>query len=199
MRKPWTRVLGHPATRMAVPLALLVAVVGAVGTADAVRRPARAMRVTATAGAATAKEARHVVLPVAHGPVTPDRAQYVDAPPAGPSVGDVRTYYFPLTQPNRKRTIGYITGTLTTTATDRPKVGFELRTADLVFVVGRPKDQLVVGGVSAYPVTAPTIATRSVTTRPVLGGSGRYAGARGWCVSTHRGDGTWRHVFHLTL
>ena len=27
----------------------------------------------------------------------------------------------------------------------------------------------------------------------------QYAGARGWCVSTHLEDGTWTHVFHLTF
>ena len=131
--------------------------------------------------------------------MTPADTQYVDAPPTGPSAGDVRTYYLPLTKPGGAVEIGYLTGTLTTTATDRPSAGMELRTANLVFVIGRAGDQVVVGGVSAYAQTAPTIAKRSVAVRPVIGGSGKYAGARGWCVSTHHADGTWTHVFYLTL
>jgi hypothetical protein len=139
------------------------------------------------------------VIRVAHGPVTAGNSQYIDAPPAGPSVGDVRTYYLPLTRPGSSREIGYLTGTLTTTATGRPKPGMELRTANLVFVLGRPANQLVVGGVAAYAQTASALAKKSVVTRPVIGGSGKYAGARGWCVSTHLANNTWTHVFHVTL
>ncbi|MGN6166998.1 MAG: hypothetical protein ACTHQQ_02340 [Solirubrobacteraceae bacterium] len=159
-------------------------------------------RATGSAIAATNAghtRARRVVVRVAHGPVTARNSQYIDAPPAGPSVGDVRTYYLPLTRSGSSRKIGYLTGTLTTTATGRPKPGMELRTANLVFVLGRVKNQLVVGGVAAYAQSAPVLAKRSVVTRPVVGGSGRYAGARGWCVSTHLANNTWTHVFHLTL
>jgi hypothetical protein len=166
------------------------------GTGHA-RRPA-----DGKAGAvATAVRTRAIrtVIRVAHGPVTPRDSQYIDAPPAGPSVGDVRTYYLPLTRPGGSRRIGYLTGTLTTTATGRPKPGMELRTANLVFVLGRSANQLVVGGVAAYAQSAPVLAKKSVVTRPVVGGSGRYAGARGWCVSTHLANNAWTHVFHLVL
>ena len=94
--------------------------------------------------------------------------------------------------------IGYLTGALTTVAVDKPTADIELRTANLVFVVGRAADQIVVGGVSAYAQKTPTISKRSVVTRPVIGGSGKYAGARGSCVTTHRSNGTWTHVFHVT-
>jgi hypothetical protein len=140
-----------------------------------------------------------LVLRVAHGPVTTSNSQYIDAAPSGSSPGDVRTYYLPLTRPGSTREIGYLTGTLTTTATDRPDSGMELRTADLVFVVGSAENQIVVGGVGAYARTASTLSKRTVTTRPVVGGSGAYAGARGWCVSTHLADDTWTHVFHVTV
>jgi hypothetical protein len=153
----------------------------------------------ALAPGARATPPRTLVVAVAHRAVTAADTQYLDAPPAGPSAGDVRTYYLPLTRPGGTEEIGYLTGTLTTTAVDRPTAGMELRTANLVFVVGPAADQLVVGGVSAYAQSAPTIARKSVAVRPVIGGSGKYAGARGWCVSTHLADGTWTHVFHLTF
>src|SRR5262249_41500412 len=94
-------------------------------------------------------KATTVVIRVAHGPVTARDSQYIDAAPAGPSVGDVRTYYLPLTRPGSTRKIGYLTGTLTTTATGRPRSGMELRAANLVFVLGSAANQLVVGGVAA--------------------------------------------------
>jgi hypothetical protein len=138
------------------------------------------------------------VITVAHGAVTTQNSQYVDLGAPGPSVGDIRTYYIPLTDPKSGKSVGFLTGALTTVAVERPAAGMELRTSDLVFVVGKMADQIVVGGVAAYAQSAPTVATTSVVTRPVVGGSGKYAGARGWVVSTHFADNTWTHVFHLT-
>ncbi len=145
--------------------------------------------------AATAPAATKVVK-VAHGPVT---LPLVDAAPAGPSVGDLRTVWTPLTRPGRKRVVGYLTGSLLTVAVDRPTDGRELRTSNLVFVVGMAADQIVVGGVASYPSSAPTVGRRTVTVRPVIGGSGAYAGARGWCRTVHHANGRWTHTFVITL
>jgi hypothetical protein len=146
---------------------------------------------------ASAQTSSTKVITVAHGAVTTLNSQYVDLGVPGPSVGDIRTYYIPLTDPKSGKAVGFLTGTLTTVAVEHPAAGMELRTSDLVFVVGKMSDQIVVGGVAAYEQSAPSVATRSVVTRPVVGGSGKYAGARGWVVSTHFADNTWTHVFHL--
>ena len=182
-----------------VSVALLLAVCGAAFAAGPRHEPAGANGRALASGPARGTATGRLVLRVAHGPVTAANSQYIDAAPTGPSVGDLRTYYLPLTRRGSHRPIGYLTGTLTTVAMEKPTAGMELRTANLVFVVGHPADQLVVGGVSAYAQTIHTISRRSVVKRPVLGGSGRYAGARGWCVSTHRANGTWTHVFHVDL
>jgi ABC-type Co2+ transport system permease subunit len=145
---------------------------------------------------AIARTSSAKLVTVAHGPVTALNSQYIDLGAPGPSVGDVRTYYIPLTQSNKP--VGYLTGTLTTVAVDRPAASMELRTSNLVYVIGKASDQIVLGGVAAYAQSAPSVSARSVVTRPVIGGSGRYAGARGWCVTTHFADNTWTHVFHLT-
>jgi hypothetical protein len=137
------------------------------------------------------------VISVAHGAVTTSNSQYIDLGTPGASVGDLRTYYLPLARTGTTATVGYLTGTLTTVAVDQPAPGMELRTANLVFVIGRVSDQIVVGGVAEYTQTASTVAAKSTVTRPVIGGSGRFAGARGWCISTHLADNTWTHVFHL--
>jgi hypothetical protein len=170
---------------------LLIALVGAA-------LPLAALGASAH-GAGRAADAATLVVRTAHGPVTARNSQYLDLAPRGPSVGDVRTYYVPLTRAGGTGQTGYVTGTLTTVATGRPRAGMELRAANLVFVLGRPANQIVVGGVSAYAQTASTLAKRSVVTRPVVGGSGTFAGATGWCVSTHLTDDTWTHVLHLQL
>jgi hypothetical protein len=143
-----------------------------------------------------ATSSKSLVVTVSHGALDASDSQYIDAGPAGPSVGDVRTFYVPLSRPARA---GYATGTLTTVATGKPQAGMELRAANLVFVMGGPADQLVIGGVGAYPQSSSTISKETVVTRPVIGGSGTYAGARGWCVTTHHADDTWTHVFHVTI
>lgn len=37
----------------------------------------------------------------------------------------------------------------------------------------------------------------SSAVRVIAGGSGRFAGARGWVESIHLDDGSWQHVFHI--
>jgi hypothetical protein len=55
-----------------------------------------------------------------------------------------------------------------------------------------------VGGAAEYPLDGATLPLPSTTVRPLLGGSGRYAGARGEVVTVHAADDTWTHTFHFT-
>ncbi len=144
--------------------------------------------------AASPAMADTTTLKVAHGSVS---AQLVPVTPGTPSAGDLRTYYADLTKPGTDKRIGFLTGSLLTTTVGEPSAGKEYRAADLVFTIGKSADQLVVGGVAVYEQTAPTVARRTSVVRPVVGGSGEYAGAHGWCKSIHLKDGTWRHVFHF--
>lgn len=152
------------------------------------------LAVLLTLALASPASADPVVVKVAHGPVS---ATVVAVQPGVASPGDLRLYHIALTKPGSSKVVGFLTGSLLTTAVGQPAAGKELRTADLVFTVGAAKNQLVLGGTAAYDQQAPTVAKKSYTIRPVLGGSGRYAGARGWCESVHRKDGTWRHIFHI--
>ena len=92
-----------------------------------------------------------------------------------------------------------MTGSLLTTEVGKPSAGKEYRSADLVFTIGKARNQLIIGGVAVYQQQAPTVAERTTVVRPVIGGSGKYDGARGWCESVHRKDGTWRHTFHVQV
>jgi hypothetical protein len=135
-----------------------------------------------------------VTVKVAHGPAT---ATVDPVVPGSANPGDLRLYYTPLTKPGTQRAIGFMTGSLLTTAVNLPRAGKEYRAADLVFTVRG--SQLVIGGVAVYDQQAPTVAERTSVVRPVLGGTGRFAGARGWARSVHLKDNTWRHTFRITV
>lgn len=73
----------------------------------------------------------------------------------------------------------------------------ELRDTRLIFTFADLADQVIVEGAALYPGKGSTLAPATTISRPIIGGSGRYAGATGWCESTHEADGSWTHVLHL--
>jgi hypothetical protein len=134
------------------------------------------------------------VIKVTHGKVDSTNSQRIDLGNPGPSMGDVLAFYLPLTS----STAGYLTGTLTVTGSNQPSEGMEVRIAALTFVIGTQSDQMVLGGSALYNIISPTLAIGQKTIRPVIGGSGKYAGARGWAESVQNTDGTWMHTFHIS-
>lgn len=132
------------------------------------------------------------IVSVSHGPV---KLVYTDLGTAGPSVGDTYSANVPAKGPGG--TAARVVGTLTTVAEGVPAKGKEIRTTKLVFIFSNPDDQIEIGGASTYSSTAPTRPKASTTIRPIVGGSGRYAGATGWAESIHDANGNWVHRFHL--
>jgi len=116
----------------------------------------------------------------------------------GHQLGDLRVTSTETTDEDGQ-VIGRLEATLTTTAVDVPAVGDEIRISTLVFSFGDGDvDQVVVGGSARYPAQGPTIATGNVTTRPILGGSGRFEGAAGSAVTEHLADGSWVHTLYFS-
>jgi len=142
----------------------------------------------AGSGGATAR-----TVTVTHGPVD---LVYTDLGAKGPSVGDVYSANVPAKGPGPS--LARLVGTLTTVAEDTPIKGKEIRTAKLVVIFADPDDQIEIGGAGTYSKSAPTRPRASTTIRPIVGGSGKYAGASGWAVSVHYKNGNWSHTFHLT-
>lgn len=134
------------------------------------------------------------VITVLHGPTDASNSQQIDLGAPGHSVGDMLTVYIPFTAGKQA---GHLTGSLTTVAVDKPSVGQDVRTSNLVFVFGAEANQIVVGGQAVYEISQPTLSIGVVTIRPIVGGSGKYNGARGYVESTHLADNTWTHVIHL--
>ena len=141
--------------------------------------------------ACTSAGPRERMVTVTHGAVT---ATLVDAAPTGTSPGDQR--YFSIVT-GGDGGAGRLEAILSTTGIDVPQKGTEIRTGELIFAFGSGEDQVTVLGASVYPSAGSTIAEGTTTIRPVVGGSGIYAGVTGWCESVHNADGTWRHVLHL--
>lgn len=138
--------------------------------------------------------ADEVTVKVAHGPVS---TTLDPVTPGTASPGDARFYYIDLTRPGKQKAIGFLTGSLVTTAVGQPQAGKEYRSADLIFTIG--DSQLVIGGVAVYDQNAATVAKKSSVIRPVIGGTGKYAGAHGWAKSTRFKNNTWRHTFHVEI
>jgi len=117
---------------------------------------------------------------------------------SGTGIGTVRTFFIPISVDGKSADGQYLSGTLTTLDPAMPN-GLELRSSNLTYVFGAEKDQMVVGGISLYPPAGATIAAGQSTVRPVIGGSGKYSGARGQVVSTNLGANGWTHVFKVWL
>ena len=129
-------------------------------------------------------------LPVHHGPVT---VTLTDPDSDGHQLGDLRTASVATTMLDGTP-LGRLDATLTTTAVDVPSEGDEVRISTLVFTFGEDgQDQVVVSGSAVYPAQGSTIATGSSTTRPIVGGSGRFRGITGDAISQHLVDESWVH------
>jgi hypothetical protein len=73
----------------------------------------------------------------------------------------------------------------------------EKRATLLFFTFGDRQDQIIVLGVLDYSPTAAEFDARQPVVRAILGGTGKYMGARGQLASTRNADGSYTQVFTL--
>ena len=116
----------------------------------------------------------------------------------GSGIGTVRYFAMPIAVNGVAADGQYMTGTLTTLDVGVPG-GQEIRASDLNFVFGSSENQLIVGGIAIYPAAGATLADGARVVRPVIGGSGKYAGAVGQVISTNLGSKGWTHVFKIRI
>lgn len=131
---------------------------------------------------------------VTHGK-TPDPT-YIDLGVEGDSVGDQRIFEFGGTTTDGEA----VTLDFLMTTTGLPEDGSELesRMTVAVFSFGNgTSDRLMIEGVGQYPRAGSTVKVAGALERAIVGGTGKYAGARGTVVSTHLEDGSWQHVLNL--
>lgn len=133
-------------------------------------------------------------LVVYHGPV---EISLADADSDGHQLGDLRVTSA-VTTTEDGDPLGRLDAMLTTTGVDTPTPGDEVRISTLVFSFeDEAASQLVISGIAQYPVDGPTVASGDTTVRPIVGGSGGFAGASGNAITTHLEDGTWVHEFEF--
>ena len=118
----------------------------------------------------------------------------VDIAPAGRSHGDLLAFEA-ATRSDAGHT-GTLRGVLVTV--DLPGEGDpnEDRIGQLYFDLGNG-DALVVAGATIYPGQDAEMAAAAPQIRAVIGGTGKFIGARGQVTTTRKADGSYEHAFEL--
>ena len=116
----------------------------------------------------------------------------------GNSLGDVYHFSAPLHSERGGPVTGEVIGskTLVKVATDA-NPNLERRATLLFFTFAGGKDQIIAFGAADYSPSAPEFDAGRSAVRPVLGGTGKYMGARGQVTSTRNADGSYTQVFTL--
>ena len=116
----------------------------------------------------------------------------------GNSLGDVYHFSAPLHSERGGPVMGEVIGskTLVKVATDA-NPNMERRATLLFFIFAHRKDQIIAFGAADYSPSAPEFDAGQPIVRPVLGGTGKYIGARGQVTSTRNTDGSYTQVFTL--
>jgi hypothetical protein len=116
----------------------------------------------------------------------------------GNSLGDV--YHFSASLHSKRG--GPVTGevigskTLVKMPTDA-NPNLERRATLMFFTFADGKDQIIAFGAADYSPSTPEFDAGQAVVRPVLGGTGKYIGARGQVTSTRNTDGSYTQVFTL--
>ena len=116
----------------------------------------------------------------------------------GNSLGDV--YHFSAALHSERG--GPVTGenvgskTLVKLPTDA-NPNMERRATLMFFTFADGKDQIIAFGAADYSPSTPEFEAGKPVIRPVLGGTGKYIGARGQVTSTRNVDGSYTQVFTL--
>lgn len=139
-------------------------------------------------------------------PSTETLTVYEDAPPLKPldlgspgnSPGDA--YYFSAALHSSRG--GPVTGEVVGSKTliksaSEANPNAEKRATLLFFTFSGGQDQIIAFGVGDYPPAAAEFTAGQPVVRSVLGGTGKYIGARGQLTSTRNADGSYTQEFTL--
>jgi len=120
---------------------------------------------------------------------------HVDVGADGASHGDIMAFEAPFTAEDG--TTGVMHGMIITVAIPIGDAGQYIdRIAQIVVDFGQT-DTLVIGGSAAYPNAEAEMVPDAPALRAVLGGTGRFMGARGEVLTTRHDAGHYEHRFTL--
>jgi hypothetical protein len=111
----------------------------------------------------------------------------------GKSGGDVYVFDGPLLDAEEEESIGSVYGTQTSISLDSDSETVQA----MITYDFRNGDRITVGGIGQYPRGDTGLIENQEFERPILGGTGRYAGASGTVTSVRRPDGSYEHTFEL--
>ena len=116
----------------------------------------------------------------------------------GNSLGDVYHFSAALHSERGGPVTGEVVGskTLVKLPTDA-NPNMERRATLMFFTFAEGKDQIIAFGAAEYSPSVPEFDADKPVVRPVLGGTGKYMGARGQVTSTRSSDGSYTQVFTL--
>ena len=116
----------------------------------------------------------------------------------GNSLGDVYHFSAALHSERGGPVTGEVVGskTLVKMSTDA-NPNLERRATLMFFTFAEGKDQIISFGAADYSPSVPEFDSDKPVIRPVLGGTGKYIGARGQVTSTRDADGSYTQVFTL--
>jgi hypothetical protein len=116
----------------------------------------------------------------------------------GSSLGDVYHFSAPLHSSPGGPVTGELMGskTLVKVATEA-KPNLERRATLMFFTFADRKDQIIAFGVADYSPNAPEFEAGQPVVRAIIGGTGKYIGARGQLASMRNADGSYTQTFTL--
>ena len=127
---------------------------------------------------------------------TLQRWTHLDLRPPGNSPGDVYHFFAPLRSKPGGPVIREVFGSKTLSkVTTEANPDSEKRATLLFFTFTDRQDQIIALGVHDYSPTAAEFSAGKSVLRAILGGTGKYIGARSQLTSTRNADGTYTQVF----
>ena len=110
---------------------------------------------------------------------------------SGRNVGDFYVFDGPMLDPDSREVAGHVYGTQTSLTLDgETEVVQAMITYELT-----DGDQILVGGTAEYPASRDGLVKGEEYVRPILGGTGDYAGAGGAMITVRQPDGSYEQTF----
>lgn len=117
--------------------------------------------------------------------------EVVDLGSRGGSVGDIAVFDGPMLDPDSEEVVGHAYGTQTSLSLDDETAVVQ---AMITYELGEG-DQVLVGGTAEYPADGDGLVEGEEYVRPILGGTGEYAGASGTLTTVRQPDGSYEQSF----